>query len=223
MTETEASNNSQPVKPDFSATTLIDDALAIRSELIRQIEYGGKTVVVAMHSYGGLVGSEAIPEELTYAKRHALSLPGKVIYLFFIAAFMLSEGQSVMSNFGESPNNDVRPDGRFYFLGGKVKLYNDLPDSEASLWASRLIPQSHKVQTTEITRAAWRYIPSTYLVTENDQAVPTQYQEAFAAGAKSRIERIGTGHSPQLSQPEMLAGRIHAESKRAMTELVDGK
>lgn len=95
-------------RPDFSETTLIDDALAIRSELIGQIEYGGKTVVVAMHSYGGLVGSEAIPEELIYAKRHALGLPGGVIYLFFFAAFMLSEGQSVMSAFGESPNNDVR-------------------------------------------------------------------------------------------------------------------
>lgn len=76
------------------------------------------------------------------------------------------------------------------------------------------------MQTTTITRAAWRYIPSTYLITENDQAVPTQYQEAFAAGAKSRVERIGTGHSPQLSQPKMVAGRIHEESLRAMAELV---
>ena len=94
--------------PDFPKITLVDDALAVRSELIRQVEYGGKTVVVAMHSYGGLVGSEAIPEELTYAKRHALGLPGGVIYLIYICAFVLSEGQSVLSAFGESPNNDVK-------------------------------------------------------------------------------------------------------------------
>jgi len=35
--------------PTFPSITLIDDALAIRLELIRQIEYGGKTVVVVMH------------------------------------------------------------------------------------------------------------------------------------------------------------------------------
>lgn len=95
-------------RPDFPAITLVDDALAIRSELMRQVEYGGKRVVVAMHAYGGLVGSEAIAEELTYTKRHALGLPGGVIYLFYFCAFMLSEGQSVLSAFGESPNNDVK-------------------------------------------------------------------------------------------------------------------
>ena len=79
------------------------------------------------------------------------------------------------------------------------------------------------MQTTKITRAAWRYIPSTYLVTENDQAVPTQYQEAFAAGAKSEIGRINTGHSPMLSQPEMLAGKIHEATQKAVAELDDGE
>lgn len=94
--------------PKFSQFSLIDDALAIRTELTRQIEYEGKTVVVVMHSYGGLVGSEATTEELSYAKRHAQGLPGGVIHLFLYSAFLLNEGQSVLSAFGESPNNDVK-------------------------------------------------------------------------------------------------------------------
>lgn len=94
--------------PEFPQRTLIDDALKIRSELIRQIEYGGKTVIVVMHSYGGLVGSEAIPEELSYSKRQGQGLPGGVIHLYFYTAFLLEEGQSVISAFGESPNTDVR-------------------------------------------------------------------------------------------------------------------
>lgn len=61
-------SGSNTESPDFSKTTLVDDALAMRLELVRQIEYGGKTVLVAMHSYGGLVGSEAIPEELSHSK-----------------------------------------------------------------------------------------------------------------------------------------------------------
>ena len=93
---------------DFPQLSLVDDALAIRTELTRLIEHEGKTVVVVMHSYGGLVGSEAITEEVSYAKRQDRGLPGGVVHLFLYAAFLLSEGQSVLSAFGESPNNDVR-------------------------------------------------------------------------------------------------------------------
>ena len=93
--------------PTFPQLSLVDDALTIRAELVRQIEHEGKTVVMVMHSYGGFVGSEAATEELSYAKRQAQGLPGGVIHLFLYSAFLLNEGQSVLSAFGESANNDV--------------------------------------------------------------------------------------------------------------------
>ena len=93
---------------NFPQLSLVDDALAIRTELTRQIEYEGKTVVVVMHSYGGLVGSEATTSELSYAQRRAQGLPGGVVHFFFYSAFLLNEGQSVLGAFGESPNNDVK-------------------------------------------------------------------------------------------------------------------
>ncbi len=93
---------------EFPQISLVDDVLAIRSELIRQVEYEEKNVVVVMHSYGGLVGSEAVTEELSYAKRQFQGLVGGVIHLFYYSAFLLDKGQSVLSTFGESPNNDVR-------------------------------------------------------------------------------------------------------------------
>jgi pimeloyl-ACP methyl ester carboxylesterase len=95
-------------KPDFPQVSLVDDVLAIRLELIRQIEYEEKNVVVVMHSYGGLVGSEAVTEELSYAKRQSQGLAGGVTHLFYYCAFLLDKGQSVLSAFGESPNSDVR-------------------------------------------------------------------------------------------------------------------
>ena len=94
--------------PQFANVSLVDDALAVRHELTRQIEYNGKTVMVVMHSYGGLVGSEAIPKEFSYSARQAQGLPGGVIHLFYFTAFVLGEGQSVLGAFGESPNNDVK-------------------------------------------------------------------------------------------------------------------
>ena len=102
--------------PTFPQVDLIDDALAIRKELIRQIEYEGKTVVMVLHSYGGLVGGEAIPEELTWTTRQARGLTGGVIHIFLYAAFLLDKGQSVLGAFGESPNNDVKVSTSSVFL-----------------------------------------------------------------------------------------------------------
>lgn len=94
--------------PDFADRSLIDDALSVRSELTRLVEYEHKKVVVVMHSYGGLVGSEAVTEDLSYSRRQSQCLLGGVIHLFYYCAFILPKGESVLSAFGESPNNDVR-------------------------------------------------------------------------------------------------------------------
>jgi hypothetical protein len=81
---------------DFPTGTLHDDSAAV------------KRVFVIMHSYGGLVGSNAISQELSFAHRKSSGLSGDVVHLFYIAAFVLDKGQSVLGTFGESPNNDVR-------------------------------------------------------------------------------------------------------------------
>ncbi|KAL8732131.1 MAG: hypothetical protein Q9181_004046 [Wetmoreana brouardii] len=203
--------------PEFAQKSLDDDASAIRSEIIRQVEHEGKTVVVVMHSYGGLVGCQAITEDLSYSERRAQGLSGGVIHLFFYSAFLLDKGQSVLEVFGESPNTDVKPDGRSYILHGETTLYNDLPSSEAASWASKLVAQSYRVQSTKLTRtAAWHFVPSTYLICENDQAVPPPFQETFATTAKAHIERCDSGHSAQLSQPQLLVRKIDEVSQKAV-------
>jgi hypothetical protein len=64
------------------------------------------------------------------------------------------------------------------------------------------------VQTTEILRTAYKFVLSTYLVCEDDKAVPTQFQEMFASTAGSQVERCSSGHSPMLSQLNMLVSKI---------------
>ena len=91
-----------------SPLTLVDDAVAVRCELTRLVELESQTVVVVMHSYGGLVGSEAIPKDLSYLYRQLRNLGGGVIHLFMFAAFLIVERKSVLGAFGESPNNDVK-------------------------------------------------------------------------------------------------------------------
>jgi len=59
-----------------------------------------------MHSYGGVVGSEAIPQYLSFKSRKERGLKGGVIHLFFFSALLLDEGQSFLSAIGESPAHD---------------------------------------------------------------------------------------------------------------------
>jgi hypothetical protein len=102
--------------------------------------------------------------------------------------------------------------------GGAQSLYNDLAPTEAALWESRMIPQSYAVHSTKITRSAYKYIPSTYMICEKDQAIPPAYQEVFAGMAKSDVERCPFGHSPMLSHTEILAGKIvEAVEKSVLT------
>lgn len=194
--------------PGFAKRDLSDDSRAIEAEAKRLTVDEGMTVMVVMHSYGGLVGSDAIPEDLSLQSRRRAGLAGGVCRLFYFAGFVLDQGQSVLGTFGESPNNELKPNGRFTMKDTASLIYHDLPPEEASSWASKIIDQSYAVQTTAITRTAYKYIPSTYVITEDDHAVPLQYQEMFAAATGAEVKKIHSGHSPQLSKPEELADFI---------------
>ncbi|GAD96271.1 hypothetical protein ANI_1_2066104 [Paecilomyces variotii No. 5] len=203
-----------PNDADFATRTLADDSHAVTTALQSLVQKDGKYVIVLMHSYGGLVGSDAVFENLSYEKRKKAGAPGGVIHLFYFCAFVLPPGQSVLKAFGESPNNDVRDDGTFTIKNGAQTLYNDLSPEEAALWESRLIPQSYKVQETPLSHAAYNYIPSTYLICENDHAAPSNFQEMFAQTANAEIDRCDASHSPMLSQPAMLVEKISALADR---------
>ncbi|KAJ4417913.1 hypothetical protein N0V82_005870 [Gnomoniopsis sp. IMI 355080] len=195
--------------PDFAKRDLTDDSRAIEDEAKRLVDEG-KDVLVFMHSYGGLIGSNAISEDLSLQSRSQSGLSGGVFCLFYFAAFILDEGQSVLQTFGESPNNDIKPHVRYTMKGASNTIYHDLPPDEAEYWASKIINQSYAVQMTPITRTAYKYIPSIYVVAGDDHAVPLQYQEMFAATAGAEVKKIQSGQSPQLSQPNELADLIEA-------------
>ena len=191
--------------PDFAKKDLASDASMIQAEAERLIVEQGRDIMLVMHSYGGLVGSEAIPEDLSARERRKKGLKGGVVHLFYYTAFILDKGQSVLGTFGESPNNIIKADGRFSMKDTANKVYHDLPGSEAANWESKLVDQSYAVQQTVLTRAAYQYISSTYIISEDDRAVPVQFQEMFAAKAGAKVKKIMAGHSPQLSKPNELA------------------
>lgn len=193
------------VDSDFTKKTLDDDIQVVQTAIHDLVEHEGKTLLVFMHSYGGLVGAEAVPDYLTLASRKKRRLSGGVAHLFYLAAFVLQSGQSVATAVGDSPNHD-HWEGRFLMRNSALTLYSDLPAEDAEYWAGRVIPQSSAVKSTAMKRCAYKYVPSTYVVCNGDKAVPPQVQELFAKQAGAEVKWIEAGHSAFLSKPgEVLA------------------
>ncbi|KAI1768026.1 alpha/beta-hydrolase [Hypoxylon sp. FL1150] len=187
--------------PDFTKKTLTDDVAVVEAAIEQLVDGEGKTVLVAMHSYGGLIGAEAVPEDLTLQSRQARGLPGGVAYLFYVSAFVLPMGQSVATVVGDSPDHD-HWDGRFKMRDPLATMYYDLPAEEAAYWAERVIPQSNAVKETPMKRCAYAYVPSTYVVCTADRAVPPFVQEMSAQLAGAEVRKIDAGHSAMLRKPD---------------------
>jgi pimeloyl-ACP methyl ester carboxylesterase len=90
-------------------------------------------------------------------------------------------------------------------------FYHDLPKEEAEYWTSKLKPHSYATKFVGAESAAWRTIPSTYIITEDDRAIPVLVQEAMVKacrdeGAEMETERIFSSHSPFLSKPDDFVG-----------------
>lgn len=64
---------------------------------------------------------------------------------------------------------------------------------------------------TKTKSAAWKKIPTSYLICENDKPIPLELQESMIATVKKEggdivTERLFVSHSPHLAMPEKVAG-----------------
>ncbi|MEY9948039.1 alpha/beta hydrolase [Kitasatospora sp. GAS1066B] len=184
---------------------MYDDAEEITAQL-RQLE--GPVVVVA-HSYGGFPVTQAAVEQADIA------------HLVYLAAYLPAEGDSLGGIHGHAisgpEEEDLTRTNPGIFDDPRASLYGDLPDDQAEHAVGRLVEQSVRSFQQPVTRAAWRTVPSTYVVCERDQALPPARQEQMSARA-TRVERLDTGHSPFLSAPAELAALL-GDIARAATEV----
>lgn len=83
-------------------------------------------------------------------------------------------------------------------------FYNDLPVEEANKWTSLLQYHATGAFFTPQAYSAFKFIPTTYIICELDNALLPVFQEMMATqpGANMVIERLKASHSPFLSMPE---------------------
>jgi pimeloyl-ACP methyl ester carboxylesterase len=178
---------------------LYADAAAVRATL-SSID---RPTVVLGHSYGGMVITEAVPAD------------SGVAHLIYLCAFLLDTGESLLGAVGGTPPpwQDVRGDHVLVRTPAET-FYNDVSPELTARSVARVSAHSRAAFEQPLTQAGWQAVPSTYVICEQDQAIPSSAQEAMAQRA-GQVLRMNTGHSPFLSQPEALAALLRPILDRA--------
>lgn len=194
----------------------------------------GRDVVLFMHSYGGMVGSEACRG---VAKTKRQGPAGGVLGLIYCCAFMVHEGRFVLRSRVTGGDSRIKSLSTGVSLmdaiGGKSPpwftydpkdsnkitvedkmavevFYNDLASEHATEVARTLKHHSLATFESKLTYAAWNHIPATYILCTKDNAIPIAGQEAMVEGARisgAQVEtvRLKASHSPFYSVPEDVA------------------
>jgi pimeloyl-ACP methyl ester carboxylesterase len=183
---------------------LHDDAEVVRQHIA---DIDGP-VVIAAHSYGGVATTEG-----------AADLPN-VRHIMYLAAFQLDIGESVLSACSGKPPQwwDINGDTVTPRNPGDV-FYADLAPEDSDRAIAHLRPQSLVAFTERLEAAAWRTVPSTYVVCEQDRAIPVAAQDQMSARA-TNTRRLSSSHSPFLSMPGEVA-RLIADVASQRDSLLD--
>jgi pimeloyl-ACP methyl ester carboxylesterase len=192
---------------------LYTDAAALRAVL----DGLDAPAVVCGHSYGGAVVSLG-----------AAGHPA-VRRVVFLAALMLDVGESVSRSIPAPSGDPPEPESlvgaamRFSDDGAVMTIdrdaapavfFGDCDDDDVEWALARLGKQPAASFRQAIDAAAWRSIPSTYVVCTGDRAIPPSLQHAFAQRATETVV-FPTSHSPFLSRPDLLVDLLEDLARRA--------
>ncbi|KAK4548853.1 hypothetical protein LTR36_008626 [Oleoguttula mirabilis] len=183
-----------------------DDIALIRGT-VEQLADRGRDVVLVMHSRGGLPGSDAA-EGMSKADRSKEGKQGGIVRMLYMCAFAAPEGVSLFDA-THGPTDWLEMDGDLCRpLRVEEIFYGDLSAEMVEEQKKHLktMPTSD-FSDHHVKYAAWKHIPSTYLVCEKDNAIGLSAQEGMIAqpDAKFTVERCGSSHSPYLSMPDFTA------------------
>lgn len=204
-------NNAVPPNKTFG-----DDVQLIRDIAASEAAKGTRLTVVA-HSYGGAVSTAALGEFALPLKGDTKK--GGVVDILYVTTCPPSEGQSMASLFGGvlPPMFHAQEDGTLQMDNPEYYFYNDLPAEEAKKAVGMLVAHQVDAQFATVDcapgMAAFRVIPTSYLICEADTAMVPQFQEMAIAklkgeGVDVRVFRCSGGHNAFMSVPEEVSDVI---------------
>jgi pimeloyl-ACP methyl ester carboxylesterase len=178
-------------------TALADDIAMTK----RVIEAQKGPVVVVGHSYGGLVITGAAAGN------------SNVKSLVYVAAFAPDANETVAAagaKFAPAPlATALVPDTAGFLYIDRTKFHDvfckDIPAAEARVMAATQMPVNGGVFGASLPVAAWRTIPTWYIVSSDDRAINPDVERFYAKRAGAKTTEIKASHVPFLSHPKEVA------------------
>ncbi|MEU1589720.1 alpha/beta hydrolase [Micromonospora sp. NPDC005710] len=180
-------------------------------------------VVMAAHSYGGLVMTEAADGA------------ANVKALVYVASVSPDVGESVIDLVGKYPGSQLPTSITMVPIpsedGGmdmdqyiKVDMFPevfaaDVDRGTAEIMAATQRPATASAQVGSVTKTAWKTIPSWTVISTQDQGIPPDLQRFLADRAKSTVVEIDGSHAVAVSQPDAVADVIDTAA-RATTRVM---
>ncbi|KAF6805871.1 hypothetical protein CSOJ01_09227 [Colletotrichum sojae] len=202
---------------------LEQDAAALRSTL-ETLADAGKQIVLVVHSYGGMVGSNAV-SGLGWQQRLDAGKTGGVIMMVYLSAFAAPNNTSLLDMLsGEYlPWMRVDEKGDKVFADTPEKIfYADVDPVLTAKAISELSWESKRVFSDPATYEPWNNgIEVMYFHCELDQAIPLATQEAMAAQFPAGYTTFyaNTSHSPFLSRPDLVIEGVELAVKNGQAKL----
>jgi pimeloyl-ACP methyl ester carboxylesterase len=195
--------------PQFPLTSLADDVGRLRHVLALQ---DGPTVI-AGHSYGGQV--------MTALGTDAPNVVG----LVYIAAIGIDEGESLGGLLAQGPPTPALAH-QFVDQRGFVWLTEDDfvnhfaggvdPVKARVLYAAQQPLSASVLSDVVMTVPAWKFLPSWYLVAQDDQALPPDAQRMFASRMGATTVEVPSGHLAMVSHPAELVKLAETAAEAAL-------
>jgi pimeloyl-ACP methyl ester carboxylesterase len=155
----------------------------------RVIDAQTEPVVVVGHSYGGAVITAA-----------AAGI-GKVKALVYIAAFAPEAGEPIGAYTEKYPaplGAALKPDAAGYLYIDRARFHElfapDVPANEASVMAATQKPLISSVFAASVQQAAWKTIPSWYVVASDDKAINPELERFYAKRMGATTTEIKSSH-----------------------------
>ncbi|TVY29754.1 hypothetical protein LHYA1_G002033 [Lachnellula hyalina] len=186
-----------------------EDVVAVR-EVVENLVEAGERVLMVMHSYGGAVGTDAITG-LSFTERKAEGKKGGVIHLFYMCAYILPPGATIWSIVEEAQMTQFWPqfvdnaaDGSSFPHDPKLLFFGDGVEQRVVDEAlPHLVRSPLSMFHTETKGSAWKIVPATYILTQQDYSVPRVYQDIMLSKVKKegvvlKTEDYETSHSAEM-------------------------
>jgi pimeloyl-ACP methyl ester carboxylesterase len=170
----------------------------------------GRSVVAVGHSYGGAVISGAAAGN------------ANVRALVFIAAFAPDANEPVGAFNERYPSGlaaALVPDAAGFLYIDVAKYHDvfagDLPTRQTRGMAAAQRPVHGAVLTQSLPAAAWRTIPSWYLIAQDDRAISPELERFYARRMNAKTSEIKSSHLPFISHPQKVAALIEEAAASA--------